>query len=432
MAEARASKPNPGQGSDVGPGLYPFLNMGGDAPTRFHLRVDPDGGGILLANASEAAHLSPVGVAMAHRILSGVDDETGIQQIRKAFWGSAEAQVRGDWEAVRALIGDLASPDARYPVTDFGAAAEGTDGRRLAAPYRADLTQGAPEALEPILRKLWDLTVPQVTFLARPDRDPKELVRLVEIAEDIGMIAGLRSVASWLSHDVLRDIAFAGLDYLALPFASCDPAEHNLMVGAEGDFGMVRAAWDLCREWELCPVAQVPLTDETMDELEELIECVADCGVSDMWFFAVACLDDDERADTAGALPARYLPQVAAAVYEDSEQFGYRFVWQPPVRFRPGQSLPEHVIAGPRTSGDVSVRVEPDGSVYPPRGSRSCAGNLLSQPWASIWGGDCFTRFREVVPPAAPSRICPDLPICQIWPPEDPASWSDDTRESGA
>ena len=118
----------------VEPGLYPFMKLEGEWPTRFHLRVDPDGAGMLLANAAEAAHLSPVGVMMVHGVLSDLDDGRIAAAVRETFHGGTEEQIASDLEQVRSLIADLVTPEDNYPVTNFGGRGESPDERRLGAP----------------------------------------------------------------------------------------------------------------------------------------------------------------------------------------------------------------------------------------------------------------------------------------------------------
>jgi len=412
---------------EVGPGLYHYTNMDGDVPTRFHLRVDPDGGGLLLANSAEAAHLSRVGVLMVNGALAGMDDAALTAQVREQFSGGSQAEIADDLARVRSLIAGLASPDDNYPVTNFGDADDAAHTRRLGAPFRADVLQGSPEQVVPILHKLWDAGIPHVTFLVRPGSDMARMARLVEAAEDIGMITGLRTVASWFTEEELRQVAFAGLDYLTVVMASRDAAEHDQMVGAP-DSDVALRAFELCHEWELCPVAQVPLTDESADEIEDIVQYVADRGVRNLWFFALACLDDEQRADAGGAIPARGIAQIVTTVVEAAEDHDMRFIWQPPVKFNADLSLPQHIIAGPRASGDIAVRVEPDGAVYPPRGKRVAAGNLLTDDWPTIWSSACFARFRERVEAPKRCEVCQDLPISGPCP-KDPAGWSDDTQD---
>jgi radical SAM protein with 4Fe4S-binding SPASM domain len=409
--------------------IFHYERLEGEWPTRFHLRVDPDGAGVLLANASEAANLSPVGVVMA-RMLLEADDEGAVRAaVNEQFARVPEAQLTADIAAMRQLLAELSQPSDNYPITDLADPDATGFTRALAAPLRADLVQGDPATADRILRKLWDAAIPHVTILARPDMDAADLPLLVETAEDLGMICGIRAVASWLSPEVIEQAAMAGLDHLDLLFVSPDAGEHDALAGA-GDLAKTLAAFEQCRALELCPVAEVPLMDANADIIDEVMAGLREIGISNAIFFALACADDDAAADAAGALPARALPQVATVMVEASEEERVRYLWAPPVWFDADRSPAEQVQAGPRTAGDVAIRVEADGSVLPPRG-RGDAGNILAEPWEDIWDHDSFARYRERT--QAPPRCadCPDLAICATGCPKDPSGWSDD-REGGA
>ncbi|MFW5868538.1 MAG: SPASM domain-containing protein, partial [Armatimonadota bacterium] len=136
-----------------------------------------------------------------------------------------------------------------------------------------------------------------------------------------------------------------------------------------------------------------------------------------------------DEADAAGALPARALPQVATTFFELADHTNARYLWAPPKRFDHGCSLQRQVLAGPRTSADVTVRIGTDGAVWPARGAES-AGNILASPWSEIWRHPAFKRYRERLKAPTKCPDCPDLPICNADCPKDPAGWSDD-REGG-
>ncbi len=169
--------------------------------------------------------------------------------------------------------------------------------------------------------------------------------------------------------------------------------------------------------------------ETTVDELEEIAGALLGQGITNHLYFALACPDDDQDAQKAGAVKASALPQVAAVIEESAEEAAARFQWAPPVRFDSTRPLAEQVLAGPRTSADCTVRVQQDGSVLPPRGPAVCAGNLLTDTWEDIWNHPCFERYRErlVMPTRCPD--CPGLAICAAACPKDPASWSDDAKD---
>ena len=405
--------------------IYHYERLIGDWPTRFHLRVDPDGGGMLLANAAEAAYLSSVGVQMARGVLEGRSDEAIKQDITQSFRRVPAATVDADLVSIHQLIADLSEPGDNYPITNLADPSLSDWTRILAAPFRADVVPADLDTTKEMFLRLWDAGVPHVTILAQPDYDAKDLPLIVEAAEDIGMITGLRAVAGWLSSEVIEQAAMAGLDHLDLLYVSGSAQAHDEIAGL-GDYERVLAAFRQCVELELCPVAQIPLIQSNTEELEEMMIGLQERGIGNLVFFALACPDDDEQAQTAGALPARALPQVAVIMSEASEDAEARYLWAPPVRFDNTKSLAEQVRRGPRTAGDVAIRVEADGRVLPARG-RGCAGNLLTEPWAEIWNSDCFNRYRERL--QAPTRCsdCPDLEICVADCPKDPKGWSDDT-----
>lgn len=408
------------------PGVYHYERLVGDWPTRFHLRVDPDGGGLLLANAAEAAYLSPVGVNMVRGVLEGQGDEQLLATIKQSFRGASVTEMVADLAEIHRLLADLSAPGDNYPVTNLDDPRVSVWSRALAAPFRADVVQGDPTTSHDLLLRLWGAGIPHVTFLVQPELAASDLPRLVEAAEDIGMVAGLRSLASWLSPEIIEQTALAGLDHLDLLYVSNSPQTHDAIAG-EGDRDQALAAFQQCHDLELCPVAQVPIVQSNVDDVEEIIGFLAERQVTNLCFFAVACLDEDKPAQEAGALPARALPQVAAVISEAAEESQTRFLWAPSVRFDPDKSLAKQLRRGPRTAGDVAVRVEADGRVFPPRGARTCAGNLLDQPWDALWNHECFTRYRERL--QAPTRCsdCPDLEICLADCPKNPQGWSDDS-----
>jgi radical SAM protein with 4Fe4S-binding SPASM domain len=403
-------------------GLYHYMKEVDGDYTRFHLRVDRDGRGMLLANASAAAHLTISGVLIAQQLLEGADDEQIRKQMVANFRGATEEDVRRDMAQVQGVIDQLAAPGDTYPVMNLDDVAFSAREAQLIAPLRADVPLAPPDRLGPILEKLWAVGVPNVCILAPENPDASALIRAVERAEDLGLIAGVRARASEVQDStLLANLAMAGVDYVTLPFASATPEIHDALM-RQGDHAAALRVFEMVLNQEVCPVAEVALVEATLPGLEETLATLQQARVANVSFVAVATTGDAQ----GGALAAHSLPPLVVTIEEFSAEAQVRMLWQPPVEYDPAIPLPEQVRRGPRCSGDVAVRVESDGDVFPPRGPAQSAGNLLAQPWEEIWGHAAFRLYREQVEEASRCEACPGLALCRVVCPRERTSWSYD------
>jgi len=411
-------------------GLYHYMRSAGQetyaegAYTRFHLRVEPDGYGLLLANASAAAHLSPSGVVIAKGLLEDCSETEIMEQLQAAFQGASRAAMQTDLERVAGLIAGLVAPGDNYPVLNLEDAALSPYEARLMAPLQADVMMAPPDQLLQILDKLWDVGFPHVTFMAYPLDDPTHLIRAVEHAEDLGMIAGIRVRASDLDvPSALEALAMAGLDHCNVPLGSAEGGLHDRLYGS-GDHARALNLFEELHKNEVAPVVEVPLLENSVDSLQPLLNLLLDNSLTNVNFLSIVATNDTPEQDRSGSLAAAALPQVADIVEETAAEMDVRFIWQPPVLRDPTLTLSDQLRLGPRCTSDVSVRILPNGDVIPPRGSSASAGNMLHDQWTDIWSNEAFMRFRERVERPTLCEECPGLLICAADCPREPAGWS--------
>lgn len=399
----------PGPRSPITPGIYHAMREHDGQPIRYHLRVESDGSGMLLANATAGARLSASGTLMAKGILDGASDATILRDVDLAFSGAPQDTVQRDLKRMHALFARLANPGDTYPIITYEDTAFSPYEARLIAPLQATLPLAEPAQLNKLLGRLWEIGVPHVTLLAPLDGDAAPLVQAVERAEDLGMIAGVRGLGRNL-HDVelLRDLALAGVDYVMLPYASADDATHDELYGAD-DHAATSRALATIQEYEVCPVAEVPLVAATFDTFDATLDTLHSHGVEQASLFAIAAARGSAPEQHSGALSAAALRQLASSIAETSYQRTVRTTWQPPMLRDPDVSLGRQLQHGPRCMGDVAVRVEPDGSVVPASGPHQNAGNLLRDPWERIWQHPAFRNYRERVPRPTDNSGLPDL-----------------------
>jgi radical SAM protein with 4Fe4S-binding SPASM domain len=274
----------------------------------------------------------------------------------------------------------------------------------------------APENMNPLLEKLWNSGIMHVTFSAQRISTGEDAVRNVERAEDLGMISGVRGIAGWfLQPDLFQKLALAGVDYIAMPAISAVPEKQDAFFG-ESNSAQLNQCIELCRKWEVTPVLEVPILRQNQEELEQIINEFGAKGIRNVLYYAIA---DEFQAE---GLSGVEIIHAAAVVEEIAHRSNVRYVWLPAISV--AGDLKSIVESGPRTAGDVSIRVEPGGSVFTPRGPLEVAGNLSKEPFSEIWTRDVFRRYRERVESPTRCEICPDLEVCGADCPGEPSGWA--------
>ena len=296
------------------PGLRAWRGDLGGTEARMHLRVEPDGTGLLLINASAAVRLAPTGVVMAEGLFDDADDKAIVARLARSFRGP-RATMADDLAHLRSVLTELAAaPGGAWPIQNL------SDGDSVSAPLEEWVEVGEEAALIAELDRLWARGVPHVTLLA--GSAPAALVRGVERAEDLGMICGARVVASDLDPATLDQLVQAGLDCLQFPVLSTEPAVHDALLGA-GDHATALALLDAAAAQDLCAVAELALVETTADGIRDVADLVSahSCSVLAVW--AVV-------GEVDGALPETALPQLEAEVEELAESGTVHVLYTPP------------------------------------------------------------------------------------------------------
>lgn len=415
--------PSPLKRAGIEPGMYHYQReSGGGTFTRFHLRIERSGAGLLLANATAAARLHPSGTIIAKGLLDREPLAVIVARLEHAFVGLAAGQVAEDVAAVRRIIETLDTPGDNYPILNLDDPRFSSKGDLLERPLSADVALADPERLVPILDRLWALAIPHVTIVAGPQANAAWLVRAVERAEDLGMIAGVRGRATDLAPgSLVADLARAGVDHVNVFYLAAKQAVHDALAGP-GDHAQATALFGRIAASEVCPVAEVPLVTSTLSEIDDTLGTLGRLGVRNVGFFAVATAS---LAAGEGPLLAAQMAQAARIVEEAAADAAVRFLWYAPVQFTPVRSLGEQLLRGPRCSGDLAIRVEPDGAVLAARGPARAAGNLLTDTWETIQTQPAYADYRRRLLSDTQCDNCPGLAVCAADCPRNPAGWAE-------
>ena len=400
--------------SDSASRLYHYTRQDAEEKSRIHLRLDPDGHGTLIVNANRVMHLNPTASLMAYLVLENVEEQNAIKAIQKAYRVSA-SQARSDLSAFRLQLSELIRPDGACPIHDLGLEVDMPFSARPSAPYRMDLAvtyrcnndcahcYNARERDYPeltagqwikIIDQLWTLGVPHIVFTGGEPTLRNDLPELIRHAESNGQITGLNTNARRLSDEkYLQQLVDAGLDHVQITLESCDPQIHDQMVQAKGVFNQTVRGLKNALASPLYVMTNTTMLKTNAHKIPDTLDFLAELGVPTIGLNALIYSGHGLTVGT-GLRESELQPLLDIATRKTSEH-GQRLIWYTPTQYCEFDPTANNLGVKGCTAALYSMCVESNGNVLPCQSYYHALGNLLTDPWDSIWNHELSVQLRE-------------------------------------
>lgn len=375
------------QQSPLPPGVHHYQSPP-DVPEQFrlHLRIEEDGTGILIINASTVLHLNPTATEYAYHLLKQTKPGEVADSVSKRYRIS-HSQALADFNTFSDRVATLVETPDLDPATYLDFDRTAPHSQKLMAPLRLDCaltyetaeghTGGAPndrvrrnlttEEWKAILDKAWAAGIPHVIFTGGEPTQRPDLVELISHAEQLGMVAGVLSCGLRFSEtEYLHQVLQAGLDHLMLVLDSAD-----------------EQSWEALRDTlaeDLFVTVHLTITERNAAEISNILDRLAAMRVASV-SLSVSSGALKKILDDARDLAAHHQMQL---------------VWDLPVPYSHLNPVSIELLAAGEMiagAGRSWLYVEPDGDVLPRQGINAILGNLLTDPWEQIW-----QRAHEVAP----------------------------------
>lgn len=422
------------------PGLYTYPIELNGGQRRVHLRVAPDGAGVLFIDVTDVIHLNPTAVQMVKLALDGVPMAEAETQLVRRFRGVSRTTLHDGlsrmYEMVRELKENTGCPTcAIAPELEF----RPVFSTRVTAPFKADIALTyacnnacphcynepdrfamTPLSLEDwfrVLDKLHKIGVPHLILTGGEPTLLPLLPTLVRRANRLGHIVGMNTNGRRMAdRDLVDSLVAAGLNHVQVTLASCYPGVHDGMVGAEGAFAETVAGIENALAAGLHTITNTTLTRQNQDHALDIVHYVHDLGLRT--FAMNGMIHAGGGTATPDAIPAEEMKALLAAVRDEAQVLEMRFLWYTVTDYC--RLSPVDLGLSPKrcNAAEYSICIEPNGDVLPCQSYYVSAGNILADPWKSIWNSVLFRSFRdrEEDPEAAglPRACwdCPDLEMC--------------------
>ncbi len=398
-------------------GLYHYRLERAGEKSRLHLRLDPDGRGTLVVNASRILHLNPTAALMAYLLLEQVDQAAAVRAICKQYRVSRQ-QALADLQTLDRQLQELLRPDGACPIHDLDLETLAPFSARPTAPYRLDLAltyrcnndcahcynvqHPAPgtetgelttDDWRLVLDKAWALGIPHIVFTGGEPTLRDDLPDLIAHAEANGQITGLNTNARRLADpQYVARLVEAGLDHVQITLESADPAVHNQMVRARAFEQTVRGIRNALAS-PLFVMTNTTMLRTNVHILPATLDFLAELGVPTVGLNAL--IYSGRGATVGTGLSEAELAPLLELARRKTEEHGQRLIWYTPTQYCNFDPVQMDLGVKGCTAALYNMCVEPDGGVLPCQSYYHQLGNLLADEWQTIWEHPLAVRLRE-------------------------------------
>lgn len=369
-------------------GVYHYQSPADNALNyRLHLRVEGNGSGLLIINASTVLHLNQTATEYAFHLVKQTPEEQVIETIQQRYNVKREKIIQ-DFSTLKSQIEAMIEIPDLDPVTYLNIERTDPYSDRISAPYRLDcaLTYNLPnnspadaapvkrvdrelntEEWKSIITKAWQAGIPQLIFTGGEPTLREDLPDLIAFAEELGQVTGILTNGLKLGNSgYLRTLLDAGLDHSMIVLQ----ADNQRSWESLSSF----TYWSETMDEDLFVAVHLTVSSENQAQVFDLINKLSEAGIS-------ALSLSTNNPELAGLL-------------KEAQVFAYakdlELVWDIPVPYssiNPISLELENAEESERLSGAGRgwLYVEPDGDVLPGQGINTVLGNLLHQDWDLIW-----------------------------------------------
>jgi radical SAM protein with 4Fe4S-binding SPASM domain len=402
---------------------------------RLHLRLDADGTGVLVINASRVVFLNKTATEIVHGFVRGWDEEQTIKSMLRHYKKVDRATVQKDYRDTLFAVNSLAKAPDICPVSYLNVEKIEPFQKQLSAPYRMDLAltyrcnnqcmhcyAGGPrktaelskEEWMTVIDKLHALGIPQVVFTGGEPTLREDLAELIAYTQKVELVSGLVTNGRKLSDKAyLQTLIDAGLDHVQITVESHDAAVHDRISGHVGSWEETVQGLRNALSSTIYTVTNTTLSKLNVADVDKTIDFLHSLGVKR---FACNSLIYSGKAPAIAesfALEEAGLEPVLNGIREKAGKLGMEFTWYTPTEYCEINPLQLELGIKSCSACRINMAIEPDGTVIPCQSyTIAPLGNILRDSWKKIWNHPVCIKVRERKYAPEKCHECPSLNIC--------------------
>jgi radical SAM protein with 4Fe4S-binding SPASM domain len=400
------------QGKGLDPGIYRYDGKGEYAHHRFHLRVDSRHKGILLVDASSIIYLNGTALDYVRSALEDRSDQDAAKYMMRRYKHLDEGKATADYHLVREQLNRFLHGEEEV-MNIIGSETMTFGSDDFPAPYRMDLVltyrcqnrcghcYNEPRELKElttdqwkeVIAKLWNMGVPHVVFTGGEPTLRPDLQDLISKSEEFGQVTGLVTNGRMLGRPgYLHELIAKGLDHVQITVLSHKPDVHDRLVGGQGAWKDTVEGLKVAVSEDLYVSTNTTLMPDNLKEIEDTMRFIISLGVKNIAFNG---LIRSGKGKSAEGISCEDLSSTMGLLKSIAEESNVKLIWYTPTPYCEFNPINQGLGIKQCTACALNMAVEPDGSVLPCQSYYRSLGNILTDPWESIWNHELCQSIRE-------------------------------------
>jgi radical SAM protein with 4Fe4S-binding SPASM domain len=398
---------------DFGPkeGTYKFDGKGALAHHRFHLRVDGEGKGVLIIDASKLVFLNGTALDYAKSILEGLSDKHAVRHMMRRYRGLDKTTALRHLDSVRAQISEYLKGNVGT-IQTIGSESMTIGSDAMRSPYRMDLAltyrcqndcghcynehkdgkELSVEQWKSVLDKLWAIGVPHVVFTGGEPTLYEHIDDLIRKSEELGQVTGLITNGRRLRQPgYLKELVRTGLDHVQITVLSLRESLHDELAGCKGAWKDTVEGLKVALGEDLYVSTNTTIMRANIDDVEETMKFLVGLGVKNIAFNSI--IRSGKGEDTLG-VGFEELKTVLLRLKEIERENGVNMIWYSPTPYCEFNPINFGLGIKQCTACSMNMAIEPDGTVLPCQSYYQPLGNILTDPWDRIWDHELCKDIR--------------------------------------
>ena len=409
------------------------VEEGDYAGLRLHLRLEKDGSGVLVINASRVVFLNKTATEIVHGFIRGESEDKSVKQLLRRYKVDADT-ARKDYKETLFAVNTFAKAPDVCPVSYLNVEKIEPFQKELSAPFRMDIAltyrcnnkcihcyAGGPrqtsELTTPewirVIDKLHGLGIPQVVFTGGEPTLRDDLASLIAYAQKLEVVTGLVTNGRNLKDKAyLQSLIDAGLDHVQVTVESHDPQVHDKITGAVGTWDETIEGLKNALSLPIFTVSNTTLNQYNVKDIEATIEFLHGLGVKHFASNSLIYSGKAPEVAKSFALEESSLEPVLTQIRDKTAQLGMDFTWYTPTEYCEVNPLKLELGIKSCSACRINMAIEPDGTVIPCQSYFTPLGNILKDKWEKIWMNPLCLKIRERKYVPEKCHECPTLNIC--------------------